>query len=264
MLTLLTLTAFATDVCSLDRMPDAVARRDAVERCARVVSAASWNEGRTHGLTPEALQEWSRDEDLRVRVATHHLIASAGSAELFPAGTLILAEALEDGPRRTRRSALAALPEIAARRMLESGDAWSYIHPQLHTADAPVGAAARALGRLAPVATHEIAPETAREVLVDLLDQRPEAAWRFWFRWRESLPLQGPLAQQLLAQTVGLHGGLLRFWAKEDPETLAALLTRWSAQAPPWRVRACQTFLSRAPERVRSALPAVAGADPTP
>lgn len=246
--------------------PDPLARRELVEACARTVSVASWNRERDHGLAEAQLFAWAADSDPRVRTATYHLIASLGDASLYAAGGAILRDALSGGADTSsaERAALAALPHAVRQGMMEAHEAWDLAEAVLTRDEGPHGPAVRALGRLAPVVGDDVGPDRAMIVLDLAIDRRPEAAWGFWFRWRNELPLHEERLARLLERTVGLHPGLLRSWARESPDQLAAALALWPAHDAPGRLLACRAALLEAPEAVRRALPRVPATDHTP
>ncbi|TNE85434.1 MAG: hypothetical protein EP330_25455 [Deltaproteobacteria bacterium] len=244
---------------------DPLVRRDQVEACARVVSAASWNEGLAHGVTEARLRAWAEDEDIRVRVATHHLIADLGDEALFPAASEILERVLRaDSPHpRDLRTALAALHHVTRRGMLTPEHAWALGRPYLSNPQGPGLAAASSLGRLRTAFGTE-APADLPAALDEVLIAHPEATWAFWYRWRHALPWDEARLTRLLDATVGLHAGLLRAWAGGNEAGLVRVLSEWSARAPADRVATCRSMLASSPGAVLDALPGGSEADRMP
>lgn len=238
-------------------------RRAQVEACRSVTSAASWNQGVAHAVRPEHILAWSQDEHIGVIVATHHLIADLGDPALFPAGATVLKTSIgtDDGPRRKRRSALAALHHAARRGLLTPEEAWTLGRPHLSDPSGPGLAAAASLGKLQPLGLAEVDPVAAFD---DVLTAHPEAAWAFAHRWRVEIGLDRIRLARLLAASVGLHAGLLKHWATTDPESLAAVLGPWAQGADPDRIELCRTLLGEVPDPVAAALDGARQGDPSP
>ncbi|MCO4748197.1 MAG: hypothetical protein KC912_25610 [Proteobacteria bacterium] len=197
--------------------------RAVIEDCRAVTSASSWNAEVEHNVLPEHLDGWLRHEEVGIRVMGWKLVMDLGDASLFPTARDHYERVLDRGEephRRVKRVALASLHHAAKRGVIEPARAWDLAVPFASDEAGPGLASALSLGHLS-----KLLPERDPRPIFDaMLPVHPEAAWALWFRTRAGFPFEERRASQLLSQTVGLHGGLLKQWAAEDAGMLATLL----------------------------------------
>ena len=119
----------------------------------------------------------------------------------------------------------------------------------------PGQAASGSLARLSQVLEPGEHVDPAEAVL-QTLRYHPEKAWVVWSAWREDVPLEPSWAIHLLRSSEGLNKRLLRYWAQNDPVTLAVIIEEWEPEGPhSRRFEVAQTYLGHfESEDLRSAL----------
>lgn len=154
-------------------------------------------------------------EPLQAEAATtlHYLVSIPSATKPATASLAILAKAERTNPEE---SWIAAMGRV--------------------TTPGPKGrAAANALARLAQVVEPSDVVDPERGLALVLQHHR-ERTWRYWFAWREHLPFDRSTFDLLLRDTLGVHAGLMRTFARDAPEELAAALAAWEP-APPHTAR---------------------------
>jgi hypothetical protein len=183
-------------------------------------------------LPPGFLQRMATDEDPRVRRRNGALLREIGPADTLagPAETT-LRRMLQDAHPSVRRQAIA----IWSAHAREGGEdeaveAWNAALERVPTEGAPGRAACNALAKLADSVDPEAVDVDGAMALV--MEHHPERAWRMWKAWREELPFDAGRAGFLFSETVGLSERLIRDWAEDEPDALAAVLVAWEPTEP--------------------------------
>ncbi|MCB9674185.1 MAG: hypothetical protein H6737_03660 [Alphaproteobacteria bacterium] len=185
-------------------------------------------------LIPDGLIETlGRDDDRRVRRRVLALLVR----EMGPedprgeeAGELLRA-GLEDPNPGVRRLSVVMMAKSAQEGgEIEPVEAWNAALARVPTPGAPGRAACNALAKLHD--SVDMADVDADGTLALILQHHPERAWHYWAAWKRELPFDAARAERLLRDTVGLSQGLLREWAEEAPEQLAATVRRWEPAEP--------------------------------
>ena len=129
------------------------------------------------------------------------------------------------------RPATASLGILAKSGRSNPEESWIAAMGRVTTPGPKGRAAANALARLAEVLEPSEVVDPQRGLALVFRHHR-ERTWRFWFAWRHALPFERSLFDVLLRDTLGAHGGLLRFFARESPDELARALRAWEPEAP--------------------------------
>ena len=169
--------------------------------------------------------------------ASRLMNAAAGAIDAELSGFDALLDLLDDEDRSARvvaqaRGSIGLALELASEEggEIEPVEAWNAALARVPTPGAPGRAACNALAKLHD--SVDMADVDADGTLALILQHHPERAWHYWAAWKRELPFDAARAERLLRDTVGLSQGLLREWAEEAPEQLAATVRRWEPAEP--------------------------------
>jgi len=169
----------------------------------------------------------SQDPDRRVRRRTAALFRELGPEDPRTAEANVALKGLvADRNPGVRRVAVAVMTGSES----EPLEAWRAALTRVESEGAPGRAACNGLAKLHRYV--DPAEVDADGALALILAHHPERAWRYWAAWRVELGYDAVRAEYLLRDTVGLSQKLLRYWATENPEQLAATVARWEPEEP--------------------------------
>lgn len=190
-------------------------------------------------LVPEGLLiRLATDVDPRVRRRAAHLIRELSREDpRIEERKAAIVEMKVDRNRSVRRLATVLERQVALEGEAEAIEAWNGAVTRIRKPGAPGRAAANSLAVLHGRVERE--PRQVQDALSTVLRFHPERGWRVWAAWRQEIPFDAVNAEFLLRETIGLSQPLLRHWATNSPQELAAILERWEPQEPHserWRV----------------------------
>jgi hypothetical protein len=245
------------DLVALTRHADPLVRRAAVEGLVpwwRCTASDPLDVDAPEILPPGLIVTLASDPDMRVRRMLARNLRDVRSPRLQAEAWNAMMRFEADRPP-VERAALASMNSMVRAGRAPAEEAWVRAMEAALDPGPPGRAAANTLAWLArsldPSADVDPAAAVDR-----VLSRHPERAWKVWYAWRDAVPFHGDRAALLLRTSVGLHAGLLRFWADTDPSGLAAVVRAWEPAAPHTeRFAEAATALSQVAEPdLRSAL----------
>lgn len=136
----------------------------------------------------------------------------------------------DDRDKRVKVAATATLAFASKQGIVAPLQAWAHAVDRAAKPDAAGKASAITLAKLhGYVDPHDVDVPAA---LAIVLEHHPEQTWKVWGAWRKEVPLKEDWALTLLTTTTSLHQGLLKQWAKAEPDKFAALIERWEPGEP--------------------------------
>ncbi|NCG20197.1 MAG: hypothetical protein GWP91_14405 [Rhodobacterales bacterium] len=224
------------DLERLARHPDPHVRRAVIEGLVpfwRHMSTDPFIADAPEILEPGLITLLTSDADVRVR---RRMAARLKELRALDPGQVAevdaaLSRLVSDVKPTVQKAALTSLKVATAQGVTAAEQSWNKSMARVPTPGAPGRAAANTLAFLAKetVSSDRVVPQEAVELV--LLHHR-EKAWKVWFAWRGDVPFNRANVDILLRDTVALHRGLMRYWARVEPIALADAIRAWEPHAP--------------------------------
>jgi len=184
-------------------------------------------------LAPGLIEQLAVDSDGRVRrrLAASLREVNAPGRPLAGEANAALLKLVGDPRTGVQRAAMASM-KLATRNDALPGElTWTKAMRRVES-DGPAGrAAANTLAFLARDLEPSQTVNPSDAVLVTFHYHR-ERVWKVWNAWRTQVPFRRDWVDSLLRDTLGLSGGLIRYWAETEPEAFAQALEAWEPEPP--------------------------------
>ncbi len=184
---------------------------------------------------PGLLANLAADTDFKVRRRLAVTLKEVRITDVSPPWLVdevhaVLVDLLDDRAA-VQKAAITTLSQSAWEGVVPAEDAWIEAMERVRVPGPPGRAAANTLARLA--ASLKPGPLVDPELAVRLVfEYQRERTWAVWAAWRTHVPFDRPRVEVLLRDTLGMNARLLRQWAEQDPDALAAAIRGWEPAAP--------------------------------
>lgn len=220
----------------LARHPDPTVRRSVVDALVplwRHTESDPFHADSPEILEPGLITLLANDPDVRVRRRLANRLRELQNPGVVQReeATRALIQLFHDSRQPVQRAATASLKFSVENELADGPAAWLDTLERVAQEGPPGRSACNTLAFFA----NSLEPSDVvkpSEGLHQVTQYHPERAWKYWFAWREHLPFEPDRMLSLLRDTVGLHRGLLRHFARTAPEDLALVLRDWEPAAP--------------------------------
>ncbi len=220
----------------LARHPDPNVRRavvDALVPLWRHTASDPFHVDAPEVLEPGLITLLANDPDVRVRRRLAARLRDLRTSDVArrEEADAALQKLLRDTRPPVQRAATASLKMTVPKGISAGEESWLSAMERVAAPGPPGRAAANTLAFLATVLEPSDVVHPA-EAMHRIMEHHPERAWKFWYAWRDDLGWDPDRMRVLLRDTVGLHRGLLRHFARTAPEELDIVLRRWEPNPP--------------------------------